>query len=188
MSMHLAHWNRVRHHFERPLLHRQTSVLPKTTPDTLPHLDAGARLAAQVNGSPVAVHLACPSMLATTQMFEVTTHPLVIQCTVETGSESMNMWCAVAVQASLAAQVRGGPIAVHMTSPGMVVTDLLAESLAKSGQPGKAARVVNVLAEEPRTVARWPSHPSRCLFCDDAHMAHPSLQEQRVPALQNLFD
>ncbi len=55
-------------------------------------------------------------------------------------------------QESLAAQVRGTATAVHLTSPGMVATDLLAASAASAP---RSARFLNVLAEEPKTVAAW---------------------------------
>lgn len=58
----------------------------------------------------------------------------------------------VQLKESLAAQVRGSGISVHLASPGMVATDLLAVS-ARSAP--RAARFLNVLAEEPRTVAAW---------------------------------
>ena len=43
-------------------------------------------------------------------------------------------------------------MAVHLASPGMVATDLLAASAAYNP---RAAGILNILAEEPRTVARW---------------------------------
>ena len=56
------------------------------------------------------------------------------------------------LQASLAAEARGTGVAVHMASPGMVATDLLAASAENNP---RAARILNILAEEPHTVARW---------------------------------
>ena len=50
-------------------------------------------------------------------------------------------------------------MAVHLVSPGMVATDLLAAAVAGSPSPARAARFLNVLAEEPRTTARCPLTP-----------------------------
>lgn len=61
----------------------------------------------------------------------------------------------VQLKASLAAQVRGTTVAVHIASPGMVATDLLGASMRGAGSSRRAARVLNVLAEDPNTVARW---------------------------------
>lgn len=52
-------------------------------------------------------------------------------------------------------------MAVHLASPGMVATELLAASAACNP---RAAGILNILAEEPRTVARWlaPRMRVRC--------------------------
>ena len=55
-------------------------------------------------------------------------------------------------QASLAAEAKGTGVAVHLASPGMVATDLLAASVTHNP---RVAWILNILAEEPRTVARW---------------------------------
>ena len=65
------------------------------------------------------------------------------------------------VQASLAAEARGSGVAVHLASPGMVATDLLAASAAANP---RAAGILNILAEEPRTVARWLAPRMRVIF------------------------
>ena len=54
-------------------------------------------------------------------------------------------------QDSLAAEVRGSKVSVHMASPGMVATDLLL-GMVKSA---RAAHFINVLAEDAGTVASW---------------------------------
>ena len=56
------------------------------------------------------------------------------------------------LQASLVAEGKIGGVAVHLASPGMVATDLLAASASSNPH---AARILNILAEEPRVVARW---------------------------------
>lgn len=61
----------------------------------------------------------------------------------------------VQLKASLAAQVRGSPVAVHIASPGMVATDLLGAAVSGADNPQRAARFLNVFAEDPDTVARW---------------------------------
>ena len=63
-------------------------------------------------------------------------------------SEACSWW----PQASLAKEAQGTGVTVHLASPGMVATDLLARSVAHNP---RAAWVLNILAEEPRTVARW---------------------------------
>ena len=60
--------------------------------------------------------------------------------------------CYCPLQASLAAEARGTGVAVHLTSPGMVATDLLAASVEHNP---RVAWILNILAEEPRTVAQW---------------------------------
>lgn len=56
------------------------------------------------------------------------------------------------LKASLVAEGKIGGVAVHLASPGMVATDLLAASASSNPH---AARILNILAEEPRVVARW---------------------------------
>ena len=58
----------------------------------------------------------------------------------------------VCAQASLAKEAKGTGVTVHLASPGMVATDLLAASVAHNP---RVASILNILAEEPRTVARW---------------------------------
>jgi chlorophyll(ide) b reductase len=55
------------------------------------------------------------------------------------------------VQDSLAAQVKGTRVSVHIASPGMVATDLLLSTVSSN----RSAQFINVLAEEPSVVARW---------------------------------
>ncbi|KFM23226.1 putative chlorophyll(ide) b reductase NYC1, chloroplastic [Auxenochlorella protothecoides] len=57
----------------------------------------------------------------------------------------------VQLSASLAASVQGSPVSVHLVSPGMVATDLL----LPLADTAKSARLINILAEEPETVAGW---------------------------------
>ena len=59
---------------------------------------------------------------------------------------------ALGVQASLAKEAKGTGVTVHLASPGMVATDLLAASVAHNP---RVAWILNILAEEPRKVARW---------------------------------
>ena len=56
------------------------------------------------------------------------------------------------MQASLVAEGKVAGVAVHLASPGMVATDLLAASAASNP---RAASILNILAEDPQTVARW---------------------------------
>ena len=55
------------------------------------------------------------------------------------------------LQDSLAAEVRGSKVSVHMASPGMVATNLLLGSVKSA----RAAHFINVLAEDAGTVASW---------------------------------
>ena len=58
--------------------------------------------------------------------------------------------CAL-TQASLAAEVKGSPVSVHIASPGMVATRLLLSGITTA----RAARAINILAEDPSVVAAW---------------------------------
>lgn len=52
---------------------------------------------------------------------------------------------------SLASELKDSRVSVHLASPGMVATDLLLKGVSSP----KAARIVNILAEDPRVVAAW---------------------------------
>ena len=52
---------------------------------------------------------------------------------------------------SLAAEVKQSKVSVHLASPGMVATDLLLLGVSNPG----AAKIVNILAEDPGVVAKW---------------------------------
>lgn len=53
---------------------------------------------------------------------------------------------------SLASELRNTNVSVHLASPGMVATDLLLKGVSNKAS---AARIVNILAEEPKIVAAW---------------------------------
>ena len=55
------------------------------------------------------------------------------------------------VQDSLAAQMKGSKISVHMASPGMVATSLLLQGVDSP----RSAKFINILAESPQVVAQW---------------------------------
>jgi chlorophyll(ide) b reductase len=61
---------------------------------------------------------------------------------------------------SLAAETHGTQVSVHTASPGMVITELLLNS-ANAGPSctgpadKRALRVINILADQPETTARW---------------------------------
>ncbi|KAL3133507.1 hypothetical protein ABBQ38_007365 [Trebouxia sp. C0009 RCD-2024] len=52
---------------------------------------------------------------------------------------------------SLAAEVKQSNVSVHLASPGMVATDLLLQGVSNP----RAAKIVNILAEDPKVVAAW---------------------------------
>ncbi|KAL0054628.1 hypothetical protein WJX82_000172 [Trebouxia sp. C0006] len=52
---------------------------------------------------------------------------------------------------SLAAEVKNTKVCVHLVSPGMVATDLLLKGVSSP----TAAKIVNILAEDPKVVAAW---------------------------------
>lgn len=52
---------------------------------------------------------------------------------------------------SLAAEVKQSKVSVHLASPGMVATDLLLKGVSNP----RAAKIVNILAEDPKVVAAW---------------------------------
>ena len=52
---------------------------------------------------------------------------------------------------SLVSELKTSKVAVHLASPGMVATDLLLKGVSNPG----AARIVNILAEDPKVVAAW---------------------------------
>lgn len=52
---------------------------------------------------------------------------------------------------SLAAEVRQSKVSVHLASPGMVATDLLLKGVSNP----RAAKIVNILAEDAKVVAQW---------------------------------
>lgn len=52
---------------------------------------------------------------------------------------------------SLAAEVKKTKVSVHLISPGMVATDLLLKGVSSP----TAAKIVNILAEDPKVVAAW---------------------------------
>jgi chlorophyll(ide) b reductase len=52
--------------------------------------------------------------------------------------------------ATLVREAEGSGVGVHTLSPGMVLTDLLLTNITP-----EAARIFNILAERPETVARW---------------------------------
>lgn len=52
---------------------------------------------------------------------------------------------------SLAAEVKQTKVSVHLVSPGMVATDLLLKGVSNP----RAAKMVNILAEDPKVVAQW---------------------------------
>jgi chlorophyll(ide) b reductase len=54
---------------------------------------------------------------------------------------------------SLAAEVKGSGVSVHITSPGMVITDLLMRE--ENRNRAAFVRIMNILAEKPNTVAEW---------------------------------
>lgn len=54
---------------------------------------------------------------------------------------------------TLAAECRGSGVSVHITSPGMVITDLLVREEDRSNP--SFVRIMNILAEQPATVADW---------------------------------
>ena len=55
------------------------------------------------------------------------------------------------MQDSLAQQMKGSKISVHMASPGMVATTLLLESVDSP----RSAKFINILAESTEVVANW---------------------------------
>lgn len=57
----------------------------------------------------------------------------------------------VQLKASLAKELKGTSIAVHLMSPGMVATDLLLQYATNN----RSIWGINALAEEPETVAKW---------------------------------
>ncbi len=57
---------------------------------------------------------------------------------------------------AFAREVKGGPVTIGAISPGMVMTDMLIDPLKKDpGRQKEMARIYNILAEEPETVAPW---------------------------------
>lgn len=54
---------------------------------------------------------------------------------------------------TLAAECKGSGVSVHITSPGMVITDLLVREEDRSNP--SFVRIMNILAEQPATVADW---------------------------------
>ncbi len=52
---------------------------------------------------------------------------------------------------SLAAELKQTEVSVHLASPGMVATDLLLKGVSSP----RAAKIVNILAEDPKVVAAW---------------------------------
>ena len=52
---------------------------------------------------------------------------------------------------SLVSELKNSKVAVHLASPGMVATDLLLKGVSNP----RAARIVNILAEDPQVVAAW---------------------------------
>ncbi|HYW94389.1 MAG TPA: SDR family oxidoreductase [Bacteroidales bacterium] len=57
---------------------------------------------------------------------------------------------------AFAKEVENGPVIVGTISPGMVMTDMLLDPLKKHPEKNKdAAKIYNILADEPETVAPW---------------------------------
>jgi len=100
-------------------------------------------------------------------------------CVRNAAGERLASGPALGAQASLAKEAKGTGVTVHLASPGMVATDLLAASVAHNP---RAAGVLNILAEEPRTVARWLA--PRMRVCIGLAISCSAPADHRTPCRQ----